>query len=267
MQSIKSHSLEKLQRHNYYAGMFARGMKNSWPQLAYLGLYSGPGRARVVGSNEIVETTPMSVLRLQDPFTKYVFVDKDPNCIAGLSGRIGTLPYSPDVSLILGDVNESVGKIRSAMPPFDSKRRLLSFCFVDPFAANLKFSTLAELARAYRMDFMILLALGVDALRNFRQYYLDRADSRIADLIDCPEWRNEYDKSAERSVVRFLLARFDEAMKRLGYRSAQPKHHHPVKIQGRGAMQYILVLYSKHRLGQKFWESTLAGSDPQLGLF
>src|SRR4029077_4567853 len=68
--SIKEHSLEKIRRHNYYARMFATSMKNKWPQRAYVGLYSGAGRARIEGTGEIIETTALSALRLADPFTK-----------------------------------------------------------------------------------------------------------------------------------------------------------------------------------------------------
>ena len=267
VQPIKEHSLEKFARHNRYARMFSTGMKNRWPQRAYLGLYSGAGRACVEETGEIVETTAMSVLRLPDPFTKYVFVDNDPRCSVALRARVAASGTGRDVSIIEGDVNDTIRQVKSALPPFDKVRGLLSFCFVDPFAANLKFETIAALG-TYRMDFLILLALGVDARRNFQQYYEDQSDTRIADLIACPAWRTEWKswQAKDRNLVRFLLTKFDQAMTKIGYRPAQPTHQHPVKVGGRGPMQYILVFYSKNALGQTFWETTLETLDPQLGL-
>ena len=43
-------------------------------------------------------------------------------------------------------------------------------------------------------------------------------------------------------------------------------HYHEVNVTGKGVMQYILVLYSKHELGQKYWSHALTDSTPQLGL-
>ncbi|NIM49322.1 MAG: three-Cys-motif partner protein TcmP [Gemmatimonadales bacterium] len=265
---IKAHSLEKIRRHNYYAQMFSTGMKSRWPQRAYLGLYCGAGRARIEGSGEVVETTAMSVCRLRDPFTKYIFVDNDSDCTHALSKRIDALPTKHDVAIIPGDVNQILPEIRSELPAFSRTRGLISFCFVDPFAADLKFETLRALGQ-YQMDFLILLMLGWDARVNFRRYLENEDETRIADLIDCPDWRQQWRdrrKSGHRSVVHFLLGKFDEAMTRIGYRSAQPAHAHPVMIPSKRVLLYMLVLYSKHELGQRFWEETLTHTDPQLGL-
>jgi hypothetical protein len=116
------------------------------------------------------------------------------------------------------------------------------------------------------MDFLILLMLGWDARVNFRRYYYDLTSTRIADLIDCPNWRSEYKASPDQHVVRFLLRKFDEAMVRIGYLPANDDHYHRVTAAGKGVLQYILVLYSRHPLGQQFWKDTLTGSAEQYGL-
>jgi three-Cys-motif partner protein len=260
---IKLHSLDKIVRHNYYVSMFATAMKNKWPQRAYLGLYSGPGRARVETTGEIIETTPMGAVRVQDRFSHYVFVDDDERATAALERRIAATGLGIDVKTLTGDVNQLVPEIQAALPAFSREHGLLSFCFVDPFAADLKFSTIRQLA-TYRMDFLILLMLGWDARTNFRKYFEDETDTRIAQLIDCPDWREQYRDSGER-VVRFLLRKFDEAMTGLGYFSCSDDLVHQVKISGKNVFLYSLVLYSRSQVGQEFWRDTLRRSDPQLG--
>ncbi len=262
--TIKEHSLEKMARHDYYANLFSTGTKRSWHQRAYLGLYSGAGRARIESTGEIVETTAMSVLRLKTPFTKYIFVDEDQDCTEALNVRMQSLSTVFDISLLTGDVNELIPQIRAALPRYSRIKRLLTFCFVDPFAANLKFETVRALA-GFRMDFLILLMLGRDARANFRQYFENESNSRIADLIDCPDWRTQYRRAENKKIVPFLLTKFDEAMQRIGYKGASQSHYHEVNVTGKGVMQYILVLYSKHELGQKYWSAALTGSTPQLG--
>lgn len=65
--SIKEHSLRKIRLHNHYVSVFSTAMKDKWPQRAYLGLYSGPGRARVAGTGEIVATSAMSAMQFVTP--------------------------------------------------------------------------------------------------------------------------------------------------------------------------------------------------------
>lgn len=266
---IKPHSLEKIRIHNYYVALFATAMKARWPQRAYLGLYSGPGRARLDdGTAEILETTTLSALRLTDPFTKYIFVDNDPRCISALQGRIAALPGKYDVTLVQADVAEALPEIMQAMPDFGPGRGLLSFCFIDPFSAALDFEVIRSLGSSYKMDFLILLMLGRDARTNFRRYSEDPVDARIASLIDDPNWRDEWRSRGlqPRELVRFLLGKFDMAMTRIGYQAARPGDSHPIRVAGKKVFLHSLVLYTKHPLGKKFWDATREGASPQFGL-
>lgn len=259
---IKRHSLEKIRLHNRYARIFASAMHKSWPQLAYVGLYAGAGRAHIAGTNEIVETSALTVLRQPDRFTDYVYVDRDPNCVQALTSRIHSIDPPTKVTIIPSDVNESVGAVRQALPPFSGSRGLLSFCFIDPFDLQLQFNTLRGLS-PLRMDFLVLLMLGVDARRNFNRYLSDESSTRIGDLIDCPQWRDEYRTGS--NVIHFLLRKFDEAMQRLGYLSAA-EDAHIVRAHGMGVLQYVLAFYSKNELGQKFWRESRSSLSSQLGL-
>ena len=265
---IKPHSLEKIRLHNYYVSLFTTSMKDRWPQRAYLGLYSGPGRARIEGTDEIVETTALSAFRLRYPFTKYIFVDDSLRCIEALRGRISALPNEHDVTLIERDVSHATPDIIEAMPAYWPGNGLLSFCFIDPFSAAFDFDVIRTLGGRYKMDFLILLMLGRDVRTNFKRYLEDPNDTRIGSLIDDPNWREEWLRQGLRmhDLIRFLLKKFDLAMTRLGYKAARPGDAHPIRVIEKRVFLYSLVLYSKDALGQQFWEATRKGTDPQLGL-
>ncbi len=265
---IKTHSLEKIRLHNYYARLFSSSMKDKWPQRAYVGLYSGAGRARIEETGEIIETTAMSVFRLRHPFTKYIFVDHDPRCIGALKNRIATLGHQHDVTLLERNVRDGVADIMEAMPPYGRNRGLISFCFIDPFSADLDFEIIRTLGTRYKMDFLVLLMLGRDVRTNFKRYLESPADTRIASLIDDPDWRSEWiDKRLSwPDLIRFLLGKFDAAMTRLGYQAARPDDAHPVRVIGKGVVLYFIVLYSKDPLGRRFWQVTREGTDPQMPL-
>ncbi len=264
--TIKLHSLDKYRVHNHNVQIFSTAMRDKWPQRAYIGLYSGAGRARIEETGEIVETTASAVFRLPDPFTHYVFVDQDSQCTSALSKRIKALPGNYAPVILTGDVNALLPRIRAALPPFSRKRGLLSYCFVDPFAADLRFATFRELGQL-RVDFLIVLMLGWDARVNFRAYLEDETNTRIAELIDAPEWREEWlrEASARRSrVIPFLMRKFDEAMVRIGYQSASSADAFSVKVHQKGVLIYQLVYYSKHPLGKEFWDHTRSGITPQI---
>lgn len=265
---IKTHSIEKIRLHNYYVDMFTTSMREKWPQLAYLGLYSGSGRARICGTGEIIETTALSAFRLRHPFTKYILVDNDARCVNALEGRIAALPAQHDTTLIQADVAEAVPRIIRAMPSFRRGRGLLSFCFVDPFSAALDFDVIKALGQRYRMDFLVVLMLGRDIRTNFRRYLADPNDTRIAALIDDPDWRDEWREGRYQPghLLRFMLRKFDAAMTRLGYKAARPSEAHPIRVIGKSVFLYFLVLYSKNKLAKQFWEATRRGTDPQTRL-
>lgn len=263
---IKQHSLQKIRLHNYYVNIFAKAMKNRWPQMAYIGLYCGAGRAMIAETGEIVETSAMSALRIGDPFTKYIFVDNDPRCIEALDFRIAALSCQYDVTLINKDVCDAVPDIIAAMPRYTKNHGLLSFCFVDPFSAALDFEVIRALGSRYRMDFLVLLMLGLDVRQNFKRYLQDPSDTRIARLIDDPNWRQDWKSRGypDRYIVRYILEKFDAAMARLGYKPRQPTDAYPVTVTGKSVFLYSLVLYSKHPLGQKFWREAQKGTSRQL---
>lgn len=138
--TVKEHSLRKIRLHNFYVSLFSTAMKNHWPQRAYVGLYSGAGRARVAETGKIVVTTALSAVQARYPFTKYIFVDNNPRCIEALEARIQALETNVDVSFIEKDVSEAVPEVIRAMPTYSkakglttlirsdcSKRRM--FCF------------------------------------------------------------------------------------------------------------------------------------------
>jgi three-Cys-motif partner protein len=265
--TIKTHSVEKVRLHNYYVSIFTTAMRKHWPQLAYLGLYSGPGRAKLERTGEILETSALGALRVTHPFTKYIFVDDDPRCTEALDRRVAALRGHYDVTIIQKDVSEAVPDVVDAMPQFSRDRGLLSFCFIDPFSAALDFRIIKELGSRYKMDFLILLMLGRDIRTNFRRYFDDPADSRIGALVDDPTWREEWRNRRLQpdDLIPFVYEKFDLAMTRIGYEAARKEDAYSVRIPGKNVFLYGLALYGRDPLANRLWKAARLGVDPQYG--
>jgi three-Cys-motif partner protein len=259
MPTIKPHSLRKIHAHNRFARMFATAMREKWDHLAYIGLYAGAGLAQVDGTEEVVQTSALSVLRQPHPFNHYIFVENDPDCASALRQRWRAVAPTANAHVIAKDVNESIADVRARLP---SSKRLLSFCFVDPFHTGLHFKTIKALSDL-RIDFLILLMLGNDARRNFAKYFWDQSSTRIAEFIDRPNWRNEFPTDGD--PVRYVLTTFDEAMQRVGYPTAS-QHLHRICADGTSVLQYMLAFYSKNPVGTRLWREcmrSLARRDTQ----
>ncbi|MDP9178496.1 MAG: three-Cys-motif partner protein TcmP [Gemmatimonadota bacterium] len=249
---IGEHSLKKIRVHNRYARIFTTAMRDKW-EMAYVGLYSGAGRAKVKSTGQIVETSALGALRQPHPFSKYIFVDKKAECTGALARRWPLVNPIANVEIIQRDVNASVGLLRERLP---LTKRLLTFCFVDPFDIKLHFETIRKLSDL-RIDFLILLMLGNDVRRNFEPYYRP-SSTTIADFIGCPDWRREYRENGD--PLRFVWTKFDSAMQGLGYPSTLNTTYQ-VNVTGMGVLLYLLAFYSKDDAGLKLWERTRSSVD------
>ena len=55
-------------------------------------------------------------------------------------------------------------------------------------------------------------------------------------------------------------------MTRVDYPASRPDDAHPIRVIGKNVFLYSLVLYSKDRLGQKFWQAARERTQPQTRL-
>lgn len=266
---IRPHSLGKIRRHNVYADLFTRAMAGKYGHLVYIGLYSGAGKAVIRETGAVVETSALGVIKQAVPFTKYVFVDSNPDCIDALDRRIQTVGGGFDVTFIQRPVNEAVPDILAALPSVATARQegMLGLCFVDPFKVDLDFTVIRSLSR-YWLDFLVMLPLGYDLRRNLRRHLHDETDTNVARLIDAPDWRLEWRARGEpeRYLVRFVMRKFDEAMQSLGYRERPMLDTVDIKVTGMAVYLYSLALYSRHERGEQFWRTAIRTADPQFGL-
>ncbi len=209
-----------------YATLFATSMKARWDMRIYIDLFAGPGKVRIQGTARVVKASPLIALEIPDPFDRYIFCEENSPCLAALKTRVATLHPSRDVHFLLGDTNRLAEKILEAMPPYGPRKRVLAFCFADPFKLqNLQFSTIRALAKRY-MDFLVLLPTGMDANRNW-QRYMNPSSTTVDLFVGTSEWREATEKNLP--------------LYRLGF-------------------------FSRHPLGQKFWDETRKYSQDQRDL-
>lgn len=249
-----------------YCDIFTNGMRNKWDQLVYIDLFAGAGFAKIKNTNRIYFSSPLIALSVPVKFDKYIFCEKDPKLMSSLKRRVDRLFPHQDVSYVLGDANDEIEEIRNQMPAYRKGNTRLPFCFVDPFSLELQFKTIEALGQDL-MDFLILMALYMDANRNLINYLSDNND-KIALFTGDKNWRNEFIRydDKQKDFIRYLADKYDQNMMDLGY--IKPANKHLVRIKSRNLPLYYLAFYTKHNRGNDFYKKVkkTATGQTELGL-
>jgi len=259
-------SEEKYQLAKCYASIFATSMKNKWECLVYVDLYAGAGRSRLGdGRGKIVPATPLLVLEVPHPFTKYIFCELEQAKISALKQRLATSHPEADVQFVEGDCNTHVNEISALIPAYSRTSRVLTFCFVDPYnIGSLSFDTLEHLSRNPRIDFFVLIASGMDANRN-RDLYLRPDNETITRFLGTPGWRREW-ASQKLPFGDFVADQFGMAMQGLGYVYDGLATLQLMRSTEKNLPLYHLGVFSKHPLGAEFWQKCRQSAKAQRSL-
>lgn len=205
----------------------------------YIDLFAGPGRARVRTNGSIIDGTPLIALKHDKaPFSRLIFCDLDPENAAALRAR--TAFDSERAVVIEGDCNEKIEEVLRWVP-----ERGLNFAFIDPFNLTaIRKETLHSLAVIRKMDLLIHFST-MDYKRNVRMGSPERA-ARAFGGQPGPVIR-----PADFAAV---IENFRSDLVQFGYTGEQVRSV-PIHSAKRGATLYHLMFASKHKLGDKIWES------------
>ena len=232
--------------------MFSTGIKNKFNNRVYVDLFSGSGCSGLEDDDKIYKGSPLLSLSVPDKFTKYIFCESDKNFFDLLTKRIDNYSECNKV-LFNADCHQVIDKIILEIPVNSS----LSCCFIDPWSINIDFATIKKLANSRRVDFLILLALGMDVKRN-KKIYLDEQNNRIDKLLGSSSWRENWNEkeSVGEKFARFVAETFSEQMFGLGYLK-DAKQTRIFKLNQKNVPLYYIAFYSKDQLGYKYWHEVL----------
>jgi three-Cys-motif partner protein len=265
---IKEHTVRKYEKLAYYLALFTKSMKSKWDTLVYIDLFSGPGRSKVDGKDEIYPGSPFIALNLEEKFSKYIFCDEEADSVHALKIRLEREAKGMDAQIVEGDANANVDSVIRLVPRASKTNRTLSFCFADPYALeNLKFRTIKEISDHIYVDVFVLIPSFMDAKRN-QEIYLKTDNSTIDEFLGDNTWRDKWGtKSAEgRKFGAFVMNEFGEQMKKIGYLYDDLSDAETICESGTKRALYHLCLFSKHAKGKQFWQDAMKYTDDQTEL-
>jgi three-Cys-motif partner protein len=138
---------------------------------------------------------------------------------------------------------------------------------VDPFDFGIKFETIRRLSNFF-MDFLVLLAVGMDANRNY-DHYVDGHSPKLDQALGNTEWRERWKSGGtKRSNFRqFLAAEFSASMESLKYLKQPLDRMKLVRSDEKNLPLYYLALFSRHRTAYELWDEVLKYGTDQRNLW
>ena len=238
----KKHYLER------YLDIFSRGVARKWAgKLAYVDLFSGPGRSVIRGSGEEVAGSPL--LSLKYNFARYVFVDV-PEVLSSLKQRLNHHPKLSRITLIEGDCNVVIDKVLKALPPDH-----LTLAFIDPTGLQIQFCTIQRLVHNRKVDLLMTIQFGMGIRMNL-PLYAKAEGTALSDFLGNTGWREDVKAGGSQSqIARRILIRYMQQLRDIGYRTVRDREI-DIRSAQSNLLLYFMVLASRHPLGEQFWRKT-----------
>ena len=240
-----------------YDELFSTGMKKKWDQRVYIDLYSGAGHSRIRGTETRVKGSAVLALCVRNPFDKYIFCEADNALLDALKLRTKRVAPTANIAFIPGNCDAEIEKICAAIPRASTDNRVLSLCLVDPFDFGVKFQTIRRLSEFY-IDFLVLLAVGMDANRNY-DHYVDGNHPKIDEALGNIEWRQRWKTfhGGRKRFREFLASEFALSLKSLGYLGVELHQMKLVRSDEKNLPLYYFALFSRHPLALQLWDDVL----------
>jgi three-Cys-motif partner protein len=221
-------------------------VKNKFPGgVVYLDVMAGPGRCIEEKTGDEFPGSPY--VALDCDFSRYCFVEEDPDLFNALATRLANHPKRERIILR----NQSWTEL-ALSGAFGFDARTLVVAFVDPTGiSQLPWSAVRSLLRLPRVDVLATIQYRLAIVWNAPQY--KRAvnqDTALDKFLDSPLWREWPDRDA----TEFGRMAIDAFIGKVGEEGFKTSRQIPV---GEGQALYRLALFSRNDLADKFWRETL----------
>ena len=193
---------EKLEILRHYLNAYTTALKRPRFALIYVDGFAGAG-AYVEASQEydefqeIHDGSARIALGIDDrPFDRLLFIEKDSNRVQGLRLLKDEHPERA-IDVVQGDANEEVQKFCRAMDRYDR-----AVVFLDPFATEVSWDTVAAIADTQKIDCWILFPLmAITRLMPTGEEPSDAWANRLDGIFGGREfWQGTYADSPQRSL-------------------------------------------------------------------
>ncbi|MEK6656755.1 MAG: three-Cys-motif partner protein TcmP [Nitrospirota bacterium] len=228
----------------------------------FIDLFSGPGRCIIKDEKREIDGGGIRALnRNEAPFNECFCFDISKVNVDTLKKRTSA---KTTCHVECGDSNSLINELINIL--LKHKYRY-HFAFIDPFGPDgLKFATLKMLAKLDKMDMLIHFPIG--AIKRNLKTWIKHKNTILDNLLGTDSWRKAIEGFTDDKIFGALINVFKEQLKSIGYPEKGLKMESSnidiytglptVSVKNTKEVDlYVLILASKHPLGQKIWSSII----------
>ncbi|MBT3756050.1 MAG: three-Cys-motif partner protein TcmP [Candidatus Cloacimonetes bacterium] len=255
---VGSWAYEKIYRLYQYFGFFSSSMHNTWSNLNYIEICSGPGRCVQRDNGEEIDGTALAILQNKEfkYINKAIFIDINNHVVDILNQRIALLKIS-NARAYVGDYHEQNGldKILSNI-----NHKGLNLVFIDPTDCSVPFETIKHIKnKLENIDLIFNFAHGTDLLRNIRKA-INNDDYNCRKKYS--EFLGDEDYFNNPKIIELASKTIDDSKLIENFFS-----HYRLNLESIGlkftstrlVKHYYMLLYaSGHKRGLEFWDKSQA---------
>src|SRR5690625_1576565 len=194
----------KLQALAAYLSAYTTALKNTPFRLVYIDAFAGAGSRPIpradsedyplfVDEDQTDEYSayrhgsPLIALKNQPAFHEFIFIERDATSLSKLQSEVAALPeaHGKSIQFIEGDGNDKLLEITRMSW---TKRRAVAF--LDPFALQVKWSTIEAIAKTKSIDMWLLFpAMAVNRMLPQHGVIPEQWEARLNLLFGEEDWR------------------------------------------------------------------------------
>ena len=196
----------KLQALSDYLEAYTTALKNTPFRLVYIDAFAGAGKRPIprpdsedyllfVDEDQTEENveyrhgSPLIALKNQPPFHEFIFIEKDFDSLSRLQSAVTALPEAlgKKIQFVLGDANEKLLEITRSNFKQNGQRAV---AFLDPFALQVKWSTIEAIAKTEAIDMWLLFpAMAVNRMLPNKGVVPEAWEARPNLLFGKDDWK------------------------------------------------------------------------------
>jgi three-Cys-motif partner protein len=216
----------------------------------FIDLYCGPGRARIEGTREIIDGSPLVAWRksiegddeVRAPFTQVFIADAETELVNAAKARLERAGAS-----VAGEALPAVEAVDRVVAKLNQYG--LHFAFLDPYnLAAIPFEVIQKLASVKRVDLLVHVSVQ-DLQRNLHKYIQQKPSPLDA---FAPNWRDHIGDIHDQSMIRGkMLEHWRRLLKAEGMSTAETAE---LVTGSKNQRLYWLAFAARHELALYFWE-------------
>lgn len=231
----------------------------------YIDIGCGPGFSKSTDGLGPFVGSPLRSLALEENFSRYIFIDQNPEYLRSLDVRVKKFFPKENVLLLDGNINEVIETLPHYIPAKQGKLMNAPLALIDIYSFDVHFETIRLLSEL-NVDLLLINAFPQADIHTY-EFYLDEQRELLNDFFGFP-WARIGELNEIKSDEQFFLLAmkaYAQQLKSLGYNVATSLQKY-VPVPGRSP--FFQVAYcTRSRLFNKVHKEATSNTVQQIDLF